>query len=236
MTKAKAHGSIERINGKPRYIKFGVGDEKGRPRRFPLPKGCSEALAREKMAWLFAGIASGSILVDPLATKKQQKPAPAGSAGETVATYADRWLTHRKARGLSSHDTDTSRMRTHVLPILGALGRWVSPVPAHVTTVLDLTAELPRIPVGRPSTCRSRRSMGQRRIRAPSCSRCARSRTATAPSCSTARRGTAAPRWSPARSWSSAASSPRPRRPRPTCGDTDPGSRSAAISARRSPG
>ena len=28
------------------------------------------------------------------------------------------------------------------------LGRWVSPVPAHVTTVLDLTAELPRIPGG----------------------------------------------------------------------------------------
>lgn len=59
-------GSIERINGKPRYIRFGVGDEKGRPRRYPLPDGCSEAMAEGKKTWLFDSIAKGKLVVEPV--------------------------------------------------------------------------------------------------------------------------------------------------------------------------
>lgn len=119
--KQTAHGSIERIKGKPRYIKFGVGDEKGRPRRFPLPEGCSESMAQEKKRWLFDSIAKGTLAVEPLTAKKPAKPAPAGSDGETVATYADRWILEREGRGLSSTTDDTSRLRKYVLPHLGAL-------------------------------------------------------------------------------------------------------------------
>ena len=38
-----------------------------------------------------------------------------------MAEYAERWLASRDARQLSSRDTDRSRMKHHVLPLLGSL-------------------------------------------------------------------------------------------------------------------
>lgn len=46
--------------------------------------------------------------------------APQGS-GMTVAQYAERWLTERKARGVRDIATERSRIRLHVLPQIGAL-------------------------------------------------------------------------------------------------------------------
>ena len=42
-----------------------------------------------------------------------------GAATETVGAYAERWLAERDLRGLSCVRDDRSRLRTHVLPMLG---------------------------------------------------------------------------------------------------------------------
>jgi len=43
----------------------------------------------------------------------------AGSGGETLAEYTERWLAERERKGSCSLRQDRSRLATHVLPVLG---------------------------------------------------------------------------------------------------------------------
>ena len=54
------------------------------------------------------------------AVRENERPAAAVEIGETVAVYADRWLKSREAKVSSIRD-DRSRLRDHVLPIVGPL-------------------------------------------------------------------------------------------------------------------
>ena len=58
-------------------------------------------------------------LAASMAAKIKARTAPTDGA-ETVATYAERWLDDREGRVNSIRD-DRSRIRDHVLPVLGSL-------------------------------------------------------------------------------------------------------------------
>jgi integrase len=53
-------------------------------------------------------------------TKASNGPADAPKQGETVTDYADRWIADRTARGLAKPENDRSRLRKHILPIIGS--------------------------------------------------------------------------------------------------------------------
>ena len=92
-----------------------------RPRfRVPDERAYSEERAREWAAWLQEREdATGEILAATRERRAREgRRAPADRAGETVADWTDRWLKDRRARGLSSVDTDGGRLRRHVLPLL----------------------------------------------------------------------------------------------------------------------
>jgi len=56
----------------------------------------------------------------PILARKAATAAPEPSdGGETVKDWADRWLAERKARGIASVGHDRSRLKNHVLPIIG---------------------------------------------------------------------------------------------------------------------
>lgn len=62
-----------------------------------------------------------ALLAQGKAGAATQKAGASAASGETVEEYAKRWLTDREARGLSSVRDDRSRMKHHVLPVLGLL-------------------------------------------------------------------------------------------------------------------
>lgn len=52
--------------------------------------------------------------------KYKKGPSPTSTTRESVAVYADRWLTAREGR-ISSIRDDRARLRDHVLPLVGSL-------------------------------------------------------------------------------------------------------------------
>ena len=84
----------------------------GRRKVFPLPAWYTEEQARAKAAEMARAIKLRG--VDAIETIDLP-------ADETFADYADRWCAVREALGLTSVAWDRSRLRIHVLPILGPL-------------------------------------------------------------------------------------------------------------------
>jgi len=84
----------------------------GTRRWVQLPKGISHKEALVKAAELAATAKT---------TTTPETVIVAARPGETLATWSDRWLAWREERGLESVRDDRSRLRTHVLPLLGQL-------------------------------------------------------------------------------------------------------------------
>ena len=81
-----------------------------------LPAGETEARARARAASMSEKAKTGEAVLARVDTKAKAAPAP---AGETFRAYSDRWVAERDARGLISAHDDRSRLKVHILPLLG---------------------------------------------------------------------------------------------------------------------
>lgn len=101
-----------------------------------------------------AALATVKLAADTKAVRLPSSVRPKGKRGtcvaldeETFEAWTSRWLAHRKARGIVSTRNDESRLRTHVLPLLGA--RPVAAVTRreveHLVASLDATVQSGRL-------------------------------------------------------------------------------------------
>ncbi len=112
---AKATGNIERVNGRPAYVRVLL--KSGKTARIRLEPSCTELEAQSERRYWAAKAASGELVETP---KQKRGEEPKHRApGETVAAYAERWLAEREGRGLTSVRDSRSALKHHVLPILG---------------------------------------------------------------------------------------------------------------------
>jgi integrase len=61
-----------------------------------------------------------AVAAEPTSNVVKPAPVKAGSPGETVAAYAERWFDEREKRGLSSVEGDRGRFKLHINPTIGA--------------------------------------------------------------------------------------------------------------------
>ena len=109
--------------GRRRY-KVGITLDDGARTFKRLPPGTTEKRAKETAAsW------NEKAAIDPTLTLSGPSP------GETFAAWSVRWVSYREEKGLTSTRDDHSRLRTHILPKLGA-----RPV-AAITVIIQLINE-----------------------------------------------------------------------------------------------
>lgn len=88
----------------------------------PSPKSKqTEAKAREAAAHYSELVRERGIVAVPVRCMPQPARLQSASDSETLATYAERWLDVREARGKMSVRSDRARMKTHIVPVLGHL-------------------------------------------------------------------------------------------------------------------
>src|SRR5258708_7512521 len=112
---------IADVAGRPVYrgrLRLSDGD---RTDRFDLPSGMDERQARAYLAGLQAEEDTTHAWFNARQEREWAKAAAVGpSEGETVFTYAKRWLVAREGRIASVRD-NKGHLKEHVLPVLGPL-------------------------------------------------------------------------------------------------------------------
>ena len=106
----KRTGTVVRVGN---HYKARITLPDGKRPWIDLPAGMSEAMAREKAAALSELAREGKATY----RSKNKSAGP----GETVEEWSTRWVAARKAKGLVSFADDRSRLRWHILPVIGQL-------------------------------------------------------------------------------------------------------------------
>jgi integrase len=113
----KTTGNVEVRNGRPYAIRVSMPDG-GPPVRFRIKPEWSPEMIEAKREYYVEAVVSGRVERDPETKAATVMPATV-KGEETFAAWSERWLGHREARGMSSVATDRSRLKLHVLDVLG---------------------------------------------------------------------------------------------------------------------
>lgn len=107
----KATGSGVRHDGKLWAIVTIPGTNKRK--WVPCPESITdEDGAKRYAAFLTRQVRAGALVLDDPTVE-------ASAPGESFAAWSERWLSARKTKGLASVKDDESRLRVHILPVLG---------------------------------------------------------------------------------------------------------------------
>lgn len=117
---AKRKGTIEWRHG-TLFVRPTLADGT-RGDRVPMPKGTSEAKAREVAAYLTEKAAAEGKTKETVEAKRlAMDPPPPPPKGKTVSEWGAAWLDEREHRGLASVRTDRGRWEKWIEPQIGAM-------------------------------------------------------------------------------------------------------------------
>lgn len=129
----KATGTAFEKDG---HLYFQVTPPGGKRRTRPCPERIKTlAQAKEYATWFSEQLRLGNVQIEV-------PPEPPADPADTFKAWSERWLAHRKTRGLTGYKDDESRLRVHIWPTLGQV-----PIAAVTTEdlerfVVDLDAKI----------------------------------------------------------------------------------------------